>query len=293
MNEQEFQAMLAKMSDSEKQAFYNQIGAMQGGGYGMGGYNPFRSGAYASMYGYGGMPPQASGFRYRNEMNQYGQQLADLGALPQSVENAEKMAEIQGKMQDLSAARSSYTGNAMAGAIPGVINAGIGIYDKLQALKKLKKLNPEDFIPKELKSSIGEVRGEQAGANLAAASARTADDAFRREQLQQASNQATQTAMLAAQTPDQVQNAAIRAQQVKNQGIRQLGAEGLATQGQRKQFAQQLGGQARNLEMQMGFLREKERKNIQSQIDATKQALYKDIGSGLSSIGQGFVTGGV
>jgi hypothetical protein len=293
MTEQQFQAMLAQMTPEQRQAFYDQIGSMQGGGYGMGGYNPFRMGAYSSMSAFGGMPPQASGFRYRNEMNQYDQQLANLASQPQTAESAEKMLDIQNKMQDLSAARSSYTGNAIAGAAPGIISSGIGIIDKLSALKKLKKLNPDDFIPKELKSSIADVRGEQAGAQMSAASARTADDAFRREQMQQAANQATQTAMLAATSPDQVQNAAIKAQKIQNQGIRQLGAEGVATQSQRKQLARQIGGEARNLEMQMGFLREKERKNIQNQIDATKQALYKDIGSGLSSVGQAFVTGGV
>jgi hypothetical protein len=298
MDKTQLLQLLATMTDAEKAQFMQALGGNDMTGMGMnmtGGYNPFRYGAFSSMYGMGGMPPQASGFRYRNEMNQYNNELARLNSETgaPTEETAAKIASIQNKMNDLSAARNSYVGNAVAGSAPGIVGSAIGIYDKYQALKELRKLNPEDFIPKELKSGITELGATEQEAKLRAASAKTSDDAFRREQMQQASNEAVQNSMLAATSPDQVQNAAIQAQKVRNAGIRQLGAEGQASQGQRRQYADSLGGQRRNLEMQMGFLREKERKNIQNQIDATKQGMMRDVMTGLNSVGQAFVTGGV
>jgi len=302
----EFQKMLQGMT-KEQQAQFLKImagaGGLGAGGlgadpYGMGamggygGYNPFRTGAYAGMSAFGGMPPQASGFRYRNKMNEYRNDLAgvdkkvaDYGQMigpPDPAKLAEFGAEkatTQEAMDKLSAERKSYIGNAVAGAAPGVISGVIGIVDKQRALNKLRGLNPNDYIPEEMKATTAQ-------AKLSAASSKTADDAFRRSQLQQSANNATQAAILGATSPEQVQNAALRAQKVQNQGIQQLGAEGLAGQNQRKQYANQLA-------MQQGQMRQNIQDSIQKQIDATKQAKMKDIYGTLGSIGTGFVTGGV
>ena len=54
-----------------------------------------------------------------------------------------------------------------------------------------------------------------------------------------------------------------------------------------------LATDTQRMKMMQGDIREARKKEIQSQIDATKQALMKDIAGGLSSVGQAFVTGGV
>lgn len=114
--------------------------------------------------------------------------------------------------------------------IAGGASALGGIYSYFAAdkqLQDLKRRGVPDLVPAALKESLGEQK-------LRAASAKTSNDAFQRSEINRAENRAINNARVAATSPDQIQSAAVKAQEASNRAKLQLGAMGEQSQSQNR-----------------------------------------------------------
>lgn len=206
--------------------------------------NPFAYGQFGSYFNSGGgVPPASSGFRYRDKRGKLGASLKEPGA--------DKDA-IQGEIDTLDADRNSYIAH---GAISGGASAAGNIFALVrnnQALNHLENANPNEYVPQELRDVAG-------AAGLAANSASVSDRGQRMEDINRNANEAFGNAQLAAQTPEQLQQAAIQIQKAKNNAINDMGREGQASQRDRRRYADATS-------MKLG----ESLQNVKNNIEATK-----------------------
>lgn len=195
-----------------------------------GGFNPFSMGAFQNYF-YGGTPgggvPSASSEpRYRNKRKQ----------ILSGVDNAktpEDLTNIQNELDTLDADRQSYMNNALISGAYSSAGPVLGLIANQQGLNALENVNPESYVPQELKDAAG-------AATLAANSSAVPNQAQQTADILAASTKAAGDAQLAAITPEQVQLAAVRAQKGTNQAINNMATQGANIQRENKRYADSL-----------------------------------------------------
>lgn len=277
-------------------------------------YNPIAA-MFGQYYGQnvgGGVPPASSGFRYRNKKAQLTGDATGIPAATEATKNnaivagsyenwdptdpgyadAQKIAsdlktpvspvpnlDAQKELQTLNADRKSYIANGLVSGLPGVISSIAALHDNAQGLKRLNGLNPESYIPQEVRDVAG-------AATLASKSAVTADNAQRKADINANANAVVGNAQLTASTPEQLQQIALLTQKNSNNAINELGREGTTTQTGRKRYAD-------TLNMNLGNMRQGVKNLIEQQKATLREAQSRNRTQLLENLGMTALTMGV